>query len=1818
MTDLLQGTSAFNAAPSAFDADTSSFDATSLDDNLRSISAVERNWRSPQLPNEVKLDLAALPGVTAAGLEGFLQGVDADYNDPEEDPPVEEEEPEITYEVTDPTFERSTFDNIKSTVYDIIGEPQPTEPTSDANAIFKKHAIERGFMERPENGVVDNSWSPELNSIRWEMAQDDYNQRLRGNRDGAMPMSGIADLMTDWMSPGGLLAAATELDLFWDFGAIGNEITSWPDKFRKLGESKNPFDFAANLIDAVTGPVDDIALPILSWAAMFTGVGAMGVAGKAGVTTARAARMGAFSRLYRPQSLSQITQPSMTASRLMKSQGAGRQAMGAAMASWRGYTPVARTKQAVGVGMRLGATSQLQNAFPGYQGGGFQLADIGAVDSARKSLRQTAINPAYLPIELMFSPQNIFLPGTFLGRKADGANLIGNSAKGLYRVFGTNIGRAGIGGAVGAGGGILLGEDGGDVLRGAAAGAVGLGGGPKVGGVVSRRLNLSQGAIKAGKDARRLVSEGKLTAKELQAAQFDIDSGRVASRNIIAAQGVVGAGIGTGVTVIMDENPDALDLLKGAALGGGLGTGIGMRSSWARRHKDSPGAIEKAIGFVADAAQTIDYRPIAENQQVSRAFDNAIRFSLRGDDAGLATYQQGWDETGTQLGAFRKLFEIVDDNQAAAAMAYLMKSAAIDRAATGYAGKKFNRSAYHFYRNKLTAQARQFDMSDDVTTLMDDAAAAYAWTNSSTKKQWADTFQQIRDQWAQDPSRALAFMADHNEQALKLNRQLMSPQVIDDLDPSIDFASRLSMSNKVEENLSTLEAYLIQDTGFQRWNEFTTQTAEIGRLDANGILDAAQLAPAYSMSSGMEIGYKGFAPKINRYAQDVDNQMMNLIFRQNTTDPKKLFGGRLAPLARLNPQGRFTVMKADTPTAGQLVSLRRDLKELLGLQRSLRNLPKGIRSMEAAVGDVTTMDAATLTAAVKAATTQRGASKSMLEVQKFAKRLGLSGTDLEQAVAYRIDEILNDADFWNQTGVSRFTKNSDGVVPIGGEAAINQRISQLDEAVQYTAAEIDLVSLARYHDEAGDVAKAAEVRALADGLEGDGYKLVHGVEYQMPQDLIESTMDFGYMTTQNMHSATIGNYFKGRMPSTARALEERRQRVALANSFQAQKLDLAADSDEAGEILADMRAILKEEQTSLAQRLRQVENEPRIQRPLTYVKTSLTPLRLEDLIPYKKMVITGLTDRGWSAAKAEAAWMAVPRFRNTEFKDMGIYALEAELRSRSQLVDALKLMGGSKWLSPQRMLVGAGIGAGVAVATENEGESEDTSRGRMLAVGAIGAATAFGLGAAARPLIPASQKIKMGYLANNLVRARDSLRFTLSPFFDLSRYTEGLMLGQAAAPLRAPNGQRFIMPVNSSPSKLKKMLKKNPVKNPDGSTVNFDDLRAEFKAAAIGDFDPDVLDEAGRWFSQVGVLGFNPTNWMSTAFGHMRQAGFSADEAYKNARGMYTYGTRGRSAAELSVNFIFFPFSFQKKALTHLGDFITDDLSRSLILHDAFKTYEILDERYDLNEMWKDHVPAMRNLGRLNMFAFGISPGRFGGINAQAAESASKLALSTIIAPQGMSIKDRADAAELTKLYRSVMPVVNDINWMVKDVKETGHVLMSESHMTTKAEIREGYAEWNEVKTNVTEGLKAQGYTLADMHNKPWLSDLKMYYEGQRAELNAKYPAWQNQRRESVGNRVALEMEKKDRLLKVEQRPLEASDADFAFYDMESLLSELSTTLRYKGFEVGGNDGWADAPPEVFTAVLAWGVELRETIPGWQSVWKKFYEDEWGFLEAPI
>src|SRR5687768_10047557 len=82
MSDIL---ASVTPTSSQFSAD-SQFDVTSVDSNLRAISAVESKWRLPALPDEVKLDMASMPDVSQQDITEFLLGLDRDFHEVEEQP----------------------------------------------------------------------------------------------------------------------------------------------------------------------------------------------------------------------------------------------------------------------------------------------------------------------------------------------------------------------------------------------------------------------------------------------------------------------------------------------------------------------------------------------------------------------------------------------------------------------------------------------------------------------------------------------------------------------------------------------------------------------------------------------------------------------------------------------------------------------------------------------------------------------------------------------------------------------------------------------------------------------------------------------------------------------------------------------------------------------------------------------------------------------------------------------------------------------------------------------------------------------------------------------------------------------------------------------------------------------------------------------------------------------------------------------------------------------------------------------------------------------------------------------------------------------------------------------------------------------------------------------------------------------------------------------------------------------------------------------------------------------------------------------------
>lgn len=1739
----------------------SEFDVTNLDQSLQSMSAVEQTWRAPKLPDEVKLDLAMMPEIEDTG--AFLSGLERDLHGEGEDMAVQEDEPAPPQQQApnDPTFNRSGYDLARVVFADLANEPAPTDPTVDAVSLFKQRAIDRGLLA-DTGGTPDNTWSPELNSIRYEMAFSDYDKALRGDRYGAVDAHSLVNILADWTQPSSLLAAATELDLFWDFGAVSKEWTTWGDKFRKIKDSDNPWEWGKSVVDAVTGPIDDVVMPIVNWALIASGVGAATATAKGGMFAGRLGSMEGLLRipnLRAVKNLSELSEASWTATKLGKSSSSALRGVGTAMEAWRGWTPVARTKGVVQAGMRLGFASQAEDLLPGYQGG-IDLAgtpeDPSAIGRGAARLKAVGQSPIFMPFELAVAPYNIFAPGTFIGK--EGA--ISRTASGLFTVAGTAPGRAVAGGVVGAGVGTLLGDDTGDIIEGAVIGAAGAAAAPALG----RGLNWAN-----GKGGTYLARAG-----------------------------------GT-----IDEAMEA--------------TWLGQKFSpfsWTQERADG---LSKTVGHVSDFLEHSSFKPITDDQRTATMFDRVMRRSLQGDD--LKRYEDAWRSKGTLSGAVGE-WAGLDDEAGAGVVTWMMMTAAIDNIANAAAhapaaGSVDNR--FYAFRNKLVNQLRVFDTNNITQYRVEELARAAASSKmgNADPAAFLHQYEVYRDSMLADPSRILEIANTHNA---------IASQTVKDL-----------LAGVTEEALASHVPQALESFG--RWDAFTSSTAQVDDAFRSGLLDPAEFLPRINRRGNLSKAAKGEMPTASSTSIMNDAITDEVIIGATSDLTKTTTSKNLSVLAQQSPSGKVTVAKIGTAANHDLMTASEQLK---GLQEVLEGVQAAKahgfnwNALQDAAGmPLTDLSRNQLKAAVLAS--QGGSTKFTNTADNLiamAKRQGVDPMDLLATIDGHVDEVLGNSEYWDTLGLGLTVRSNEGEM-LTGAKALKARIKELDHKARYTASEIDVDALVAHYESAGDAASAAAVRELADGLEVDGYKLVHGKEFMMPHDVSENFQPFKDLTTRHLHAETLGNAFRGRVPAEGRMIEDRLHRTALAVQLSKQSgKDLNVHSKEVDEMLTDLKQILSrmhEDGNALVDNMWQ---ENWLRKRITAVSTSSTPLRVDDMLQKKNEVIEGLVSVGHSREAATAAWESIPAMRNAQFKDMGLYAIEAYLRSHNQAAGALKFVTGGKGgglINGRNVAMATGAYVGQQMGADYGPETEDGNLGARLVGGALGAVAGYAgargataaatkeFGAAGQSLIRRAELNRMGYMADNLVRVRDMMRFTLSPFFDISRYTEGLMLAQTAAPLRNADGTRMALHLNMSPTSLRNRHIKDalghlsPADARRASHEWFDNERQVFRAAAKGDFDPDVLDSTGKWFSQIGIMGFNPTDWMASAFTELRMNGLGSEQAYEAVRSMYTYGTKGRSAVELSTNFVFFPFSFQKKAMTHIAKWMNDDLGRSIMIADAFKTYEILDEKYDLNTYWRDHAPMLDQLNKLNLFAYGLSPGRLGGINRPFVEAGYKAALGLFV-PGGMSIRNAADQAELTKVVRSLTPALNDINWMTKNVQEQYNVVKpGGSGVTIRAEVRQGYDEWNLIQEDFGKQLDRLGASWSDLSTKPHLASLNAAYQSQRAQLARTHPAWFRSRQESTGNRVALEMEKTDRLARAVAGGA-ATSQDMMLYSMETQLAEMRKQAAYRGMKVGGNEGWEDAPPSIFTTVHRIAAGMLEQDPEFNSIWEKYYTKDFGPLEAQI
>ena len=158
-------------------------DTLAIDSRLQSIGRVETAWGLPALPSMVRLDLATNAGIPDA--QEFLFGISADLSEASRAEPVQTglaPLPELG-------FQPSLTQSLQRQFSDLAGL-NPPEALSDTSITdLKMRGIRSGVLD--PTTPIDDRWSPQLNNVRYELARADYQERLSGDRHGALSLESL-------------------------------------------------------------------------------------------------------------------------------------------------------------------------------------------------------------------------------------------------------------------------------------------------------------------------------------------------------------------------------------------------------------------------------------------------------------------------------------------------------------------------------------------------------------------------------------------------------------------------------------------------------------------------------------------------------------------------------------------------------------------------------------------------------------------------------------------------------------------------------------------------------------------------------------------------------------------------------------------------------------------------------------------------------------------------------------------------------------------------------------------------------------------------------------------------------------------------------------------------------------------------------------------------------------------------------------------------------------------------------------------------------------------------------------------------------------------------------------------------------------------------------------------------------------------------------------------------------------------------------------------------------------------------------------------
>ena len=139
------------------------------------------------------------------------------------------------------------------------------------------------------------------------------------------------------------------------------------------------------------------------------------------------------------------------------------------------------------------------------------------------------------------------------------------------------------------------------------------------------------------------------------------------------------------------------------------------------------------------------------------------------------------------------------------------------------------------------------------------------------------------------------------------------------------------------------------------------------------------------------------------------------------------------------------------------------------------------------------------------------------------------------------------------------------------------------------------------------------------------------------------------------------------------------------------------------------------------------------------------------------------------------------------------------------------------------------------------------------------------------------------------------------------------------------------------------------------------------------------LDDAERVIKEADFYNlYSPREYEKWSAYWLSKKGYSDKEIIQKLENVMGYGER--TAAERSLNAIFFPFSFNKTVMRQFGTFLLTRPGERLVIEGIMEIYDQVDGP-KFRKWMEDNTPLIKQVEQLNALKHGVGLGQFGGIN---------------------------------------------------------------------------------------------------------------------------------------------------------------------------------------------------------------------------------------------